>query len=229
MTNEIIRKLNDHIAKGLHAEADVAYLFIELGKLMEGERCESDYPTLKFYRDWVVHARIEYSRTGASVLQRVAEIVFEQKQHTDTDKMCRDMTDALSFEKTRLEANALISCFGGSANAIDDNQWRVVILSLASSAIVKFLPCFPRFSASSSGGSGALPWCLHGLEVRHCYHSLISFPPMCRGRSRWLCVSLPCQRSSGRTLTLSAEQPSQKLPRTMAPIQIPSFVGFGSG
>jgi hypothetical protein len=127
VTLEIVRKLNDHIADGLRTEACVVYLFVELGKLMEREGCEPDYPVLKFYRDWIVHARIEFSRTGATVLQRMAEIVSEQIKDTDTEKMRRDVTEALSFERAREQGNALIERFGGGRNLLNDERWRSVV------------------------------------------------------------------------------------------------------
>jgi hypothetical protein len=67
------------------------------------------------------------SRAGAGVLQRVADIVFEQKHKTDTDKMVRDMTDALSFERTRQQLNALVTRFHGPGDLFTPDQWRVIV------------------------------------------------------------------------------------------------------
>src|SRR5712671_5575724 len=108
MQHEIIDKLNRHIPKGFKNDADVVYLLVQFGKLMELMACEKDYPVLKFYRDWVVHARISRSEVGRTVLQRVADIVWELKQaHNDT--LLRALTDALS-----LHGSAAASCAGGA-------------------------------------------------------------------------------------------------------------------
>ena len=45
MTNEIIQKLNQHIALGLTREADVTYLVVQIGKLIEREKPRSDIPS----------------------------------------------------------------------------------------------------------------------------------------------------------------------------------------
>ena len=62
MTNDIIQKLNNHIGNGLAEEADVTYLFVQLGKLIERERPKSDCKVLSFYRNWVVHSTLSKGR-----------------------------------------------------------------------------------------------------------------------------------------------------------------------
>lgn len=111
------------------SEGNVQHVFA-LGRRLVERVPEADRPNfdlVKFYGDWTVHSKIDRSRAGAGVLQRVADIVFEQKQKTDTDKMIRDMIDALSFERTRQQLNALVTCFHGPADLFTPDQWRVVV------------------------------------------------------------------------------------------------------
>ncbi len=58
MKNDIIAKLNEHIRDGINREADVVYLFVQIGKILEQEDARA-YPTLQFYRNWVVHHRLD--------------------------------------------------------------------------------------------------------------------------------------------------------------------------
>jgi hypothetical protein len=126
MQHEIVLKLNHHIAKGFKDDADVVYLLVQFGKLMELTGCEKDYPVLKFYRDWVVHARITRSEVGGTVLQRVADIIDELKQaHTDT--LLRALTDALSLDTTRQQLVALAARVGVNPDSFGEREWRTLV------------------------------------------------------------------------------------------------------
>ena len=65
MTNDIIQKLNNHIGNGLDEEADVTYLLVQLGKLIERERSKDYCRVLSFYRNWVVHSTLSHVRANS--------------------------------------------------------------------------------------------------------------------------------------------------------------------
>ena len=56
-TNEIVEKLNTLVKDeyAFTSEANTAYFFIQLRKLMEREDILDDYRSIKFYCDWIVH------------------------------------------------------------------------------------------------------------------------------------------------------------------------------
>ncbi len=60
MKNGVIEKLNAHISGGLHSEADVVYVMVEIRKLLEHLRIKGrDYSVLAFYCDWVLHTSLD--------------------------------------------------------------------------------------------------------------------------------------------------------------------------
>jgi hypothetical protein len=131
-TGEVIPKITAIAEVTNPSEGDVQHLFA-LGRKLVERLPEPERPSfglVKFYGDWTVHTKIDRSRVGAGVLQRVADIVFDQLKKTDTDRMVRELTDALSFEKVREEINRLVEHFGGPAKVFGHAQWRAVVLHL---------------------------------------------------------------------------------------------------
>jgi len=63
MRGEILRKLTPILSGNPKGEADVAYALILMRKLLERDRRQDEFATLKFFCDWVVHT--ELSRRGA--------------------------------------------------------------------------------------------------------------------------------------------------------------------
>src|SRR5713101_4881155 len=116
--DEVVAKITAIAGEANLSEGNVQHLFALGRKLVERlpESERPQYGLVKFYGDWTVHSKIDRSRVGAGVLQRVADIVSDQMKRTDTDKMICDLTDALSFEKTREELNALVARFSGDGH-----------------------------------------------------------------------------------------------------------------
>lgn len=131
--DEVVAKITAIAEVPNPSEANIQHLFTLARKLVERvpEADRPNYGLVKFYGDWTVHSKIDRSRIGAGVLQRVADIVFDQMKKTDTDKMVRDLTDALSFEKSRQQLNALVARFHGPADLFNADDWRRVIPILA--------------------------------------------------------------------------------------------------
>lgn len=115
------------------SEANVQHMFALGRKLAErlSDTDRADFNLVKFYGDWTVHTKIDRSKVGAGVLRRVAEIVFDQMKKTDTTKMTRDRTDALSFDRTREQLNALVTRFHGPRELFSSEYWRQIVPVLA--------------------------------------------------------------------------------------------------
>ena len=115
------------------SEASVHHMFTLGRKLVERlpDADRSNFALVKFYGDWTVHTKIDRSKVGAGVLQRVADIVFDQMKRTDTTTMTRDLTDALSFDRTREQLNELVVRFNGPPDLFTPGYWRRIVPTLA--------------------------------------------------------------------------------------------------
>lgn len=58
MRDAIIEKLNRHFTAPPKTEADVAYAFVQLRKLLERNNDKKKFPRLTFFCDWVVHGHL---------------------------------------------------------------------------------------------------------------------------------------------------------------------------
>lgn len=60
MPNEIIRKLKTLLDQGICSEAEVVFLLVGIRKLLERDGgLKKIYPKLRFYCDWVLHAKLD--------------------------------------------------------------------------------------------------------------------------------------------------------------------------
>jgi hypothetical protein len=78
MKNEIVRKLNQHLASEITKEADVVYVMAEIRKLFEHVRTARNYPVLAFYANWILHTKIDrepWARAGLKMRLRGIERV----------------------------------------------------------------------------------------------------------------------------------------------------------
>jgi hypothetical protein len=84
-SDEIIRKINEHVGAGLDTEADVSYLLVQLGKLIERDRLSDRYPIVDFYRNWVCHPQLRFdaNQTMGRILggfDEAAKLVGDQRK-----------------------------------------------------------------------------------------------------------------------------------------------------
>ncbi len=59
MTNEIVEKLKKYTEARLQEEAHVVYVVVQLGKIIERDSVQQEFPVFSFYRDWVVHHQLD--------------------------------------------------------------------------------------------------------------------------------------------------------------------------
>ena len=73
MKEEIIRKLTAQLNEGITTEVQVVYLLVGIRKLIERDDHGADqgtqYPTLNFYCDWVLHSELDRSGAKAILLE----------------------------------------------------------------------------------------------------------------------------------------------------------------
>ena len=123
MTNDIIQKLNNHIGNGLAEEADVTYLFVQLGKLIERERPKSDCEVLSFYRNWVVHStlsKVEANPKMGDILGRFDAVLTEQVGggHQSAMDLAGQFEDSISLADLKNEITRVFNEFG--LNQLED-------------------------------------------------------------------------------------------------------------
>jgi hypothetical protein len=59
--HQIEQKLQEEFGRELASEAQVVYVLVEVGKLLEHRKVKKKYKTINFYRNWVVHTKLEQS------------------------------------------------------------------------------------------------------------------------------------------------------------------------
>ena len=71
MQNDIQQKLKLCLELTSPSERDVVYVLVGIGKLIELTDSSNSYPTLLFFRNWVVHSRIDRkSQYGSELSER---------------------------------------------------------------------------------------------------------------------------------------------------------------
>lgn len=122
MRNEIIEKLNKHIASGLRKESDVVYLLVQIGKILEQESA-SIYPTLQFYRNWVVHYKLDRLPSNPNmkqILDKLEAAAQASKNDEDKQTILSGLSDAISLRKFNTELQSFF---------IDHTEFDSVVLN----------------------------------------------------------------------------------------------------
>ena len=116
MTNDIIQKLNNHIGNGLDEEADVTYLLVQLGKLIERERPKNCCKVLSFYRNWVVHPTLSYVWANPPMRDIVGRFDAVLTEQVGGGQSAMDLAgqfeDSISLAELKNEINQVFKDFG---------------------------------------------------------------------------------------------------------------------
>ena len=59
--HQIVEKLKIEFNNEITSERQVVYILVEIGKLLEHDDAKQMYPTILFYRNWVVHTKLDQS------------------------------------------------------------------------------------------------------------------------------------------------------------------------
>lgn len=58
MKSQILQKLQKELVKDFTNEPQIVYILTRIGKILEIDKRENDFPVLYFYRNWIVHSEI---------------------------------------------------------------------------------------------------------------------------------------------------------------------------
>lgn len=115
MTEEIIRKLTAGLNAGVETEVQVVYLLVGIRKLMERDDRKTDFPSLLFHCDWVVHPQMDRA-PARNLLRQFDEL---QGQWTARDGIARlpealqrEIDDITQMRGFRTELNAFLEQYG---------------------------------------------------------------------------------------------------------------------
>ncbi|MBI2097281.1 MAG: hypothetical protein HYT40_04040, partial [Candidatus Sungbacteria bacterium] len=72
MQHAILTKLHNHLNNGINREADVVYLFIEIGKYLEQNK-NPQFSLIRFYRNWIAHSQINDTHLADEVSTALEE------------------------------------------------------------------------------------------------------------------------------------------------------------
>lgn len=125
MQNEIVAKLNRHLAADIRTEADVVYVLAEIRKLFEHARSTRKYPVLAFYSNWALHTKIDrepWAKAGLKILEDMVSGL--QAGNGRPDAVVRAVDAVLSFQ----ELHRQILSFGAehaiAFDQLSNEQWR---------------------------------------------------------------------------------------------------------
>src|SRR5438445_8979575 len=84
--HQIVEKLKLEFDGQITSERQVVYILVEIGKLLEHDKAKGTYPTITFYRDWVVHTKLDRS-AFADNLVRLFDDYITSSNTTASDKL----------------------------------------------------------------------------------------------------------------------------------------------
>jgi hypothetical protein len=125
MKNEIVLKLNHHLASGIQNEAAVVYALTQVRKLLDLMRAKARYPVLAFYADWVVHPTLERQSWAKNGLQMLENVVGGfQTGKCNSKEVFRAVTGVLSFQRLHGELLKFGEEYGVAFDQMSFEQWR---------------------------------------------------------------------------------------------------------
>jgi hypothetical protein len=84
--NQIVEKLRLEFNGEMTSERQVVYILVEIGKLLEHDHAKKTYPTITFYRDWIVHTKLDRSDIADSLV-RLFDDYITSNNTTASDKL----------------------------------------------------------------------------------------------------------------------------------------------
>ena len=131
MKNEIVLKLNRHLASGIQNEAEVQYTLTQVRKLFEVVPPTDSYPVLAFYCDWVLHARLDrqhWAKNGLQILE--AAVTGFESGNGPSEGVLRAVNSVLSFQQLHSELLKFGKEFGVAFDQLSYETWRAFGASL---------------------------------------------------------------------------------------------------
>src|SRR6476620_9696922 len=95
--NQIVDKLRDEFLEDISTERQVVYILVEIGKLLEHEDARKNYPSITFYRDWVVHTKLDRSDVADDLVRSFDDYV--SSGNTTASQRLKDLVSPLTLRK----------------------------------------------------------------------------------------------------------------------------------
>lgn len=95
--HEIVGKLQFEFSVDIISERQVVYILVEIGKLLEHEHAKPTYPTITFYRDWVVHTKLDRSPVADDLVCLFDEYVTSSNMVASQN--LKDLVSPLTLRK----------------------------------------------------------------------------------------------------------------------------------
>jgi hypothetical protein len=83
---QIEEKLDQEFRRDTASESQVVYILVEIGKLLEHDKAKSQFRAINFYRNWVVHTKLEQSDLADELVRAFDEYVASNNQ-TASDRL----------------------------------------------------------------------------------------------------------------------------------------------
>jgi hypothetical protein len=123
----IADKLAGECEKELLCESQVVYILVEIGKLLEHDNAKRKYPTIVFYRDWVVHTRLERSPWVKNLMSKFDDYIVSANR-----SVTQPFQTLLKSLTLRSELSAYMATHSLHAPfCSDDRKWKAFVKLLA--------------------------------------------------------------------------------------------------
>lgn len=123
MQHDILTKLHNHLNNGINREADVVYLFIEIGKYLEQDK-NPQFPLIRFYRNWIAHSQINDTRLAGEI-STALEDALASSAAGNLPNMTMRVMEVIAKEKLCKELREFFDMAGLPKNMLDDQQlWK---------------------------------------------------------------------------------------------------------
>jgi hypothetical protein len=140
------KKLKPEFEVEITSERQVVYILVEIGKLIEHDNAKEKYPTIMFYRNWVVHTKLDHSAV-ADRLVRLFDDYVTSKNKTASDRL----KQLVSPQTLRAELKRFLKQYSLTFLCCEDGvRWKRFVKYLA--GIVDEVPLWCSWSKTFKKG-----------------------------------------------------------------------------
>ncbi len=122
--DEIVEKLKKYTYDYPKEEEDIVYLIVQIGKIVERNEDEQNFPVLWFYRNWVVHYQLD--RKGADGRTEMLDKLNVAIMSVITgkgDEILQRLEEAISLKSLHKEIASLFQSYGLEKQGVDYIDW----------------------------------------------------------------------------------------------------------
>jgi hypothetical protein len=124
--SSIVQKLSDEFKEELEHESQVVYILVEIGKMLEQDDAQTVYSTINFYRNWVVHAKLERHPLAVELLDLFDQYICSGQEVSERLKaLLKSLTLRIELREY-LRSHSLVAPF-----CEDDVKWKSFVKILA--------------------------------------------------------------------------------------------------